>query len=131
MQYIFLIYGDESAWGSASPEEQAKNMQEWVDYTQFLKDKGYHIAGDALHPTSDATTVRVRDGKTITTDGPFAETKETLGGFYLVEAADLDEAISYAAMIPGARHGCIEVRPVWDYGAAAAAEEQATVTAGN
>jgi hypothetical protein len=72
MQYILLIYGDESAWGSASPEEQAKNMQEWVDYTQFLKDKGYHIAGDALHPTSDATTVRVRDGKTITTDGPFA-----------------------------------------------------------
>ena len=58
MQYIFLIYGDESAWGSASPEEQAKNMQEWSDYTQFLKDKGYHIAGDALHPTSDATTVR-------------------------------------------------------------------------
>ena len=72
--------------GQRLPEEQAKNMQEWVDYTQFLKDKGYHIAGDALHPTSDATTVRVRDGKTITTDGPFAETKEQLGGYYLVTA---------------------------------------------
>ena len=66
--------------------------------------------------TATATTVRVVDGRTITTDGPFAETKETLGGFYLVEAADLDEAIAFAAMIPGARHGCIEVRPVWDYG---------------
>ena len=110
MQYILLIYGDESAWGSASPEEQAKNMQEWVDYTQFLKDKGYHIAGDALHPTSDATTVRVRDGKTITTDGPFAETKEQLGGYYLIEARDLNDAIQVAGRIPGARFGCVEVR---------------------
>ena len=73
------------------------------------------LGGEALDSTATATTVRVVDGKTITTDGPFAETKETLGGFYLVEAADLDEAIAYAAMIPGARHGCIEVRPVWDY----------------
>ena len=73
------------------------------------------LAGEALDSTATATTVRVVDGRTITTDGPFAETKETLGGFYLVEAADLDEAIAYAAMIPGARYGCIEVRPVWDY----------------
>ena len=112
MQYILLIYGDESSWGSASPEEQAKNMQEWTDYTQFLKDKGYHIAGDALHPTSDATTVRVRDGKTITTDGPFAETKEQLGGYYLLEARDRNEAIEVASRIPGARFGSIEVRSV-------------------
>ena len=76
------------------------------------------LGGEALDSVATATTVRVVDGQTITTDGPFAETKETLGGFYLVEAADLDEAIAYAAMIPGARHGCIEVRPVWDYGAA-------------
>ena len=89
------------------------------------------LGGEALDSIATATTVRVVDGKTITTDGPFAETKETLGGFYLVEAADLDEAISFAAMIPGARHGCIEVRPVWDYGAAAGAEEAAAVTAGN
>ena len=114
MQYILLIYGDESSWGSASPEEQAKNMQEWTDYTQFLKDKGYHIAGDALHPTSDATTVRVRDGKTITTDGPFAETKEQLAGFYLIDAKNLDEAIQVAAKIPPAKVGCVEVRPIRD-----------------
>jgi hypothetical protein len=115
MQYILLIYGDESAWGSASPEEQAKNMQEWVDYTQFLKDEGYHIAGDALHPTSDATTVRVRDGKTITTDGPFAETKEQLGGYYLVDCKDLDEAIEASARMPVGPHGTVEIRPVAIY----------------
>ena len=80
--------------------------------------------------TATATTVRVVDGKTITTDGPFAETKETLGGFYLVEAADLDEAIRYAAMIPGAKRGCIEVRPVWDY-SVAGAEQPAAAAASN
>jgi len=115
MQYILLIYGDESSWGSASPEEQAKSMQEWVDYTQFLKDKGYHLAGDALHPTSDATTVRVRDGKTITTDGPFAETKEQLGGYYLVDCKDLDEAIEASARMPVGPHGTVEIRPVAVY----------------
>ncbi len=83
------------------------------------------LAGEALDSVATATTVRVVDGRTITTDGPFAETKETLGGFYLVEAADLDEAIAYAAMIPGARYGCIEVRPIWDYGAREAAEPAA------
>ena len=111
MQYIFLIYGDESAWGSASPEEQAKNMQEWSDYTQFLKDKGYHIAGDALHPTSDATTVRVRDGKTITTDGPFAETKEQLMGFWIIEAQNLDEALAWTRKAP-LKEAAIEIRPL-------------------
>jgi hypothetical protein len=88
------------------------------------------LGGEALDSTATATTVRVVDGKTITTDGPFAETKETLGGFYLVDAADLDEAIAYAAMIPGAKRGCIEVRPVWDY-AAAGAEEPAASAARN
>ena len=92
------------------------------------------MAGEALDSIATATTVRVVDGKTITTDGPFAETKETLGGFYLVEAADLDEAIAYAAMIPGAAHGCIEVRPVWDYNRpvadAPAGAAAATCTAG-
>jgi len=101
MQYILLIYGDESSWGSASPEEQAKNMQEWTDYTQFLKDKGYHIAGDALHPT--------------TTDGPFAETKEQLGGYYLVDCKDLDEAIEASARMPVGPHGTVEIRPIAVY----------------
>jgi hypothetical protein len=77
-------------------------------------------AGEALQPIASATTVRVRDGQTIATDGPFAETKEVLGGFYLVEAADLDEAIAYAAMIPGAVHGSIEVRPIFDFGTTSA-----------
>ena len=112
MQYILLIYGDETAGTAMSPEDQAKGAQEWVDYTQWLKDKGYHLAGDALHPTSDATTVRVRDGKTITTDGPFAETKEQLGGYYLVECKDLDEALEAAARIPIGPHGSVEIRPI-------------------
>ena len=112
MQYILLIYGDETEGTAMSPEDQAKGAQEWVDYTRWLKDKGYHLAGDALHPTSDATTVRVRDGKTITTDGPFAETKEQLGGYYLVECKDLDEALDAAARIPIGPHGSVEIRPI-------------------
>jgi hypothetical protein len=112
VQYIFLIYGDESEGGSASPDEMAKSMQEWGDYTQYLKDKGYHLAGEALYPTHDATTVRVRDGKTITTDGPFAETKEQLGGFYLVDCPSLDEAIEASAKMPVGDDGSVEIRPV-------------------
>jgi hypothetical protein len=99
-------------------------------FTQHLRDRKAIVAGEALQPTATATTVRVVDGKTITTDGPFAETKESLGGFYLVEAADLDEAIAYAAMIPGARSGSIEVRPIWEYGTEASAAP-ASATAAN
>ena len=90
-------------------------MDGYNAFTEHVRSRGAMKAGEALDSVATATTVRVVDGQTITTDGPFAETKETLGGFYLVEAADLDEAIAYAAMIPGAKHGCIEVRPVWDY----------------
>ncbi len=111
MQYILLIYGDENAQADASPEEQAKGMQEWVDYTRWLKDKGFYLAGDALHPTSQATTVRRGEGKTLTTDGPFAETHEQLGGYYLVECKDLDEAIEASAKMP-IHAGSIEIRPV-------------------
>ena len=114
MQYALLIYTPEPE-SQPSPEELAAQMDEYNAFTDHLRAKGAMKAGEALESVESATTVRVVDGKTITTDGPFAETKETLGGFYLVEAADLDEAIAYAAMIPGARHGCIEVRPVWDY----------------
>ena len=130
MQYALLIYTEEPT--EAPPDEvMATEMEAYNAFGQHITDNGAMKGGEALAPSTTATTVRVRDGKTISTDGPFAETKEVLGGFYLVEAADLDEAISYAAMIPGARHGCIEVRPVWDYGAATGAEEPATVTAGN
>ena len=114
MQYALLIYTPEPETEPA-PEVLAEQMAGYDAFTEHLRSRGAMKAGEALDSTATATTVRVVDGRTITTDGPFAETKETLGGFYLVEAADLDEAIAYAAMIPGARTGCIEVRPVWDY----------------
>ena len=117
MQYALLIYTPEPTEEPA-PEQLGGEMAHYNAFSQHLRDRSAMLGGEALDSTATATTVRVVDGQTITTDGPFAETKETLGGFYLVEAADLDEAIAYAAMIPGARHGCIEVRPVWDYGAA-------------
>jgi hypothetical protein len=129
MQYVLLIYTEEPT--EAIPADAiAAQMGEYDAFTQHLRDRGAMLAGEALDSVATATTVRVVDGRTITTDGPFAETKETLGGFYLVDAADLDEAIAYAAMIPGAKYGCIEVRPIWDYGAGRAAEP-ASVAAGN
>jgi hypothetical protein len=130
MQYALLIYTPEPT-EEPSQEQIAAEMEQYNKFGQHIRERNAMLGGEALDSVATATTVRVIEGKTITTDGPFAETKETLGGFYLVEAADLDEAISFAAMIPGARHGCIEVRPVWDYGAAVAAEAPATVTAGN
>ena len=114
MQYILLIYGQELA-EEPPLEAMAAVMDDYNAFTRHLRDRGALIAGEGLQPTATATTVRVSDGRTITTDGPFAETKESLGGFYLVEAADLDEAIAYAAMIPGAKDGSIEVRPILDY----------------
>jgi hypothetical protein len=112
MQYLLLIYENEQIGAKMSKPEGDKFMQEYFAFTQDITAKKNYVAGEALQPTSTATTVRVRDGKTVTTDGPFAETREQLGGFYLVEAKDLDEARSIAARIPSARHGSIEVRPV-------------------
>ncbi len=130
MQYALLIYTPEPT--EDVPQEQiGAEMEEYNGFTQHLRERGAMLGGEALDTTATATTVRVVDGKTITTDGPFAETKESLGGFYLVEAANLDEAIAYAAMLPGARHGCIEVRPVWDYMAAAGVDQPTVVAAGN
>ncbi|HEY7660462.1 MAG TPA: YciI family protein [Actinomycetota bacterium] len=114
MHYMLLIYGPEGGAMDTSPEEQAKSMQEWGDYTAWLKDKGWLIAGDALHPTSEATTVRHADGSTMTTDGPFAETKEQLGGYYLLDCANLDEAIEAGSRTP-IRAGSIEIRPVMHF----------------
>jgi hypothetical protein len=112
MQYALLIYGPEPT--EAAPEDlMLAEYQEYGEFTRFLRERNAMLAGEALEPTSTATTVRVVEGKTLATDGPFAETKEALGGFYLVEAADLDEAIRFAAMIPGARRGSIEIRPVF------------------
>ena len=124
MQYVLLIYGTEPT-EEIPQDAMAAEMADYDIFTKHLRDRGALLAGEALQPVATATTVRVADGRTITTDGPFAETKESLGGFYLVEAADLDEAIAYAAMIPGATHGSIEVRPIWAYAAAGASETDA------
>jgi hypothetical protein len=112
MKYALTIYGDESAAQSASPEEMQAISQAYGALTQEMQDKGVYVGGEGLYPTSTATTVRVRDGERSVTDGPFAETKEQLGGFYEIDVKDLDEAIEWAAKIPGAQRGSIEVRPV-------------------
>jgi hypothetical protein len=119
MNYLLLIYGDEAAMESyganATPEERDDQVKVWYDYGDWLTEKGWYVAGDALQVTSTATTVRAPDGKPVVTDGPFAETKEQLGGYYLLEVANLDEAIEAAARCPGASFGTIELRPVQDF----------------
>ena len=112
MQYLMLIYGNEAAMATAKPEDMKAMMGAYFAVTNEFQEKKAYIGGNPLQPTSTATTIRVRDGKTLTTDGPFAETKEQLGGYYLLECKDLDEAIAYAAKIPGAALGSIEVRPI-------------------
>ncbi len=112
MQYLLLIYGDQNGWDSMSEEERGQVFQAYGSFTQELEQSGAMVGGNALQPTQTATTVRIRNDETLTTDGPFAETKEQLGGYYLVNVDSLDEALEWAAKIPGARHGSIEVRPV-------------------
>ncbi len=110
MQYLLLIYQNEADMAAIPPD--APMMTEYMTFTQDIIRSGAFKAGDALQPSQTATTVRVRDGKTLATDGPFAETREQLSGYYLIDAKDLDEAIALAARIPGARLGAIEVRPI-------------------
>lgn len=112
MQYILLIYTNEAEMAGRAPEDMKRMRAEYGELTQSLKASGHFKAGDALQPSSTATTVRVRDGKQLVTDGPFAETREQLAGYYIVDAKDLDEARGIAARIPGAKHGSIEVRPI-------------------
>ena len=112
MQYMLLIYDDEQAWANFGEAERGAIFGEYGAYTEGLQKSGAFVAGDALQPSSSATSVRVRDGQQLVTDGPFAETKEQLGGYYVVEAESIDEAIAHAAKIPSARYGTIEVRPV-------------------
>jgi hypothetical protein len=112
MEYLLLIYSSEADSKKIGAAEQAEVFQGYMTFTQDLTKSGKNKGGNALEQVVTATTVRVRNGKTTVTDGPFAETKEQLGGYYLVEAKDLDEAISIAARIPGAKYGSIEVRPV-------------------
>jgi hypothetical protein len=120
MKYLCLIYENEKGWEQMPKDQADAVMGEYFAFTDGIRKTGQYVAGDALHPTHTATTVRVRDGKTLTTDGPFAETKEQLGGYYLIDAKDLDEAIQVASKIPSARWGAIEIRPVVDFSQAGA-----------
>jgi hypothetical protein len=112
MQYLLLIYGNEAHFGKLSKAEQEKIHEEYGAYTKSIGDSGHLRGGNELDVVAKATTVRVRNGKKAVTDGPFAETKEQLGGYYLVEAKDRDEALALAARIPSVRWGAIEVRPI-------------------
>ena len=112
MQYMLLIYSPPSDWQSVPAEQRQAIMEAYGSFTDELQASGKLVAGDALQPVSTATSVRVRDGETLTTDGPFAETKEVLGGYYLIDVETLDEALEWGAKIPGAGYGTIEVRPV-------------------
>jgi hypothetical protein len=112
MQYLLLIYDHEADWNKIPEAEKNAMYKEYGEFTQSITQTGHFKAGHQLQPVSTATTVRVRDKKRLVTDGPFAETKEQLGGFYMIEASNLDDAISIAARIPSARNGYIEVRPI-------------------
>jgi hypothetical protein len=115
MQYLLLIYSNEAEYAKLDQAATDKIMAEYGTFTQSIIQSGNFKAGDRLRPASTATTVRVKDGKVLTTDGPFAETREQLAGYYLIEAKDLDAALGIAARIPTARYGSIEVRPIWVY----------------
>lgn len=118
MKYLCLIYDEERKLDAMSTSESEAFMGEYFAFTNRVKETGHYVAGEALQPVRTATTIRVRDGQLLTTDGPFAETTEQLGGFYMIEARDLNEAIQVAAKIPSARIGSIEIRPVVDFSAA-------------
>jgi hypothetical protein len=115
MRFLCTIYDDESSWGTATPEDGAAMMKAYNEFTEAIRNAGVMVGGEGLQPTATATTIRVRDGERVLTDGPFAETKEQLGGFYLLDCASKDEAIEWASQIPGAQSGSVEVRPVMDY----------------
>jgi hypothetical protein len=115
MRYLCLIYDDERTLGARSKSEADAFTGEYFAFTEAIRQSGHYLAGEALQPVETATTVRVRNGKVSTTEGPFAETKEQLGGFYLIDARDLNDAIQVASRIPSARLGCVEVRPIREF----------------
>jgi hypothetical protein len=124
MKYLLTIYADESSWINATPEQVGEIMTAYGAFGEAAQAAGVLVGGEGLEPTSSATTVRVRDGETVTTDGPFAETREQLGGYYLLDCKDLDDAISWASRIPDAQRGSIEVRPIMDYDALNASQHE-------
>jgi hypothetical protein len=113
MKFLCLISA-ENVMEDLAPADAENHFQEYAQFTNWLKTKGYFVGANRLKPASTATTVRVRDGKTVVTDGPFAETKEQIGGYYLIEAKNVDEAVQIAARIPGAQRGCVEIRAIAD-----------------
>ncbi|HYT71080.1 MAG TPA: YciI family protein [Gemmatimonadales bacterium] len=115
MRYLCLIYDEEKKLAALSKSESEAFMGEYFAFTEGIKKSGHHVGGEALQPVQTATTVRVRNGKLSTTDGPFAETKEQLGGFYLINARDLNDALQVASRIPSARLGSVEVRPIMEF----------------
>jgi hypothetical protein len=115
MRYLCLIYEDEKAWQSVTQAEMEKGMAEYNAFTESIKKNGNYIGGEALQPTPTAKSVRVRNGKISTTDGPYVETKEQLGGYYLIKAKDLNDAVQVASRIPGAKNGTVEVRPIMEF----------------
>jgi hypothetical protein len=115
MRYLCLIYEDEKKVATLTKSELEALMGEYFAYTESIKKSSHHLGGEALQPVQTATTVRIRNGKVSTTDGPFAETKEQLGGFYLINARDLNDAIQVASRIPSARWGSVEVRPIMEF----------------
>jgi hypothetical protein len=112
MKYMLLIYDDTKVWEKFSEEQRKQGMGLYMKFTQEVQAGGHYVSSNQLHPASMATSVRERDGKRLVTDGPYAETREQLGGYYLIEAKDLDEAIAIAARVPSARWGVVEVRPI-------------------
>ncbi len=115
-QYMLLIYGDPAAGPAEGSPEAQTEFQNWMAYSQAMSEAGAMRSGDALQPIATATTVRVRGGERVVSDGPFAETKELLGGYYILEAPDLDAALDWAAKAPNIEHGSVEVRPVMNFG---------------
>ena len=115
MKYLCLIYDDEAKMATMTEDDAKAFMGEYFAFTEGIKNSGHYVGGEALKPVNTATTVRMRNGKMSTTDGPFAETKEQLGGFYILDCKDLDEAIELAAKIPAAKEGSVEIRPVMEF----------------
>lgn len=113
MQYLLLLYADEKGWSKMTPKEQEIGVAAYTAYTRALSEAGVHVGSNRLHSVSDATTVSMQDGKSRVLDGPYADTKEQLGGYYLIDVPDLDAAIAWANRCPGSMHGTVEIRPVW------------------
>ncbi len=113
MQYLLTLYSDESVWDKMTPEQQKQGYAAYMSYTEALKSAGAYVGSNRLRPTATATTLRTADGKTQVLDGPYANSKEQLGGYFLIDVSDLDAAISWASRCPGVQHGIVEVRAIW------------------